>query len=278
MSELSGLSGTGFVLVAVTALSTAGLLAAVALVALDRADLRSKLRNIDDLYNLVDARDQEIVQPVTDRLAGPALNILGKIGRKFSPADRLESIRVMLRRAGRPEADADRYLALRVLSVLVAPFAAFAIYALMAGFGPMMRLASAGIAVACCTILPSRKLRREVETRELVIRRQLPDIMDLLVICMEAGLGFTSAVSRTVANLEGELSDEFALALGEMRAGSSRGTRSAGWPNACRSPRCAHSSPPSGRPTSSASRCRPCCGTRPSTCGSPGARSRRRRR
>jgi tight adherence protein C len=46
--------------------------------------------------------------------------------------------------------------------------------------------------------------------------------MDLLVICMEAGLGFTSAVSRTVANLEGELSDEFALVLGEMRAGSSR--------------------------------------------------------
>ena len=46
--------------------------------------------------------------------------------------------------------------------------------------------------------------------------------MDLLVICMEAGLGFTSAVSRTVANLDGEMSDEFALALGEMRAGSSR--------------------------------------------------------
>jgi tight adherence protein C len=78
------------------------------------------------------------------------------------------------------------------------------------------------VAIACCTILPSRRLRREVESRELLIRRQLPDIMDLLVICMEAGLGFTSAVSRTVANLEGEMSEEFALALGEMRAGSSR--------------------------------------------------------
>jgi len=222
MSELSGVSGLGLLLVVVTALSGAGLLAAAGLVILDRADLRTKLRNIDDLYNLVDARDQEIVQPVTDRLAAPVLGILGRVGRKFSPADRLESIRVMLRRAGRPDGDADRYLAIRVLSFLVAPFAAFAIYSIMAGFGSTMRLASAGIAVACCTVLPSRKLRRQVETRELLIRRQLPDIMDLLVICMEAGLGFTSAVARTVTNLQGEMSDEFAIALGEMRAGSSR--------------------------------------------------------
>jgi tight adherence protein C len=52
--------------------------------------------------------------------------------------------------------------------------------------------------------------------------------MDLLIICMEAGLGFTSAVSRTVANVEGEMSDEFALVLGEMRAGSSRSNALAG--------------------------------------------------
>src|SRR3546814_17743214 len=82
----------------------------------------------------------------------------------------------------------------------------------------MLRVAITGLAVAGCTVLPSRKLRTEVEDREAKILRQLPDIMDLLVICMEAGLGFTSAVSRTVANIDGEMSDEFALALGEMRA------------------------------------------------------------
>src|SRR3546814_12166859 len=40
---------------------------------------------------------------------------------------------------------------------------------------------------------------------------------------MEAGRGFPSAGSRTVANIDGEMSDEFARALGEMRAGASRG-------------------------------------------------------
>jgi tight adherence protein C len=221
MSDLA-LPDAGTVLAVVTAVSGAGLLAAIGLVVLDRSDLRSKLRGIDDLYNLVDARDQEIVQPVADRLLAPLWQLLSKLGWRFSPAGRIEEIRSMLRRAGRPEVDTDRYLAMRVLSLLVAPFAAYAVWSVMASMGGLLRLASTGVAIACCTILPSRRLRREVESRELIVRRQLPDIMDLLVICMEAGLGFTSAVSRTVANLDGALSDEFALALGEMRAGSSR--------------------------------------------------------
>jgi len=131
-------------------------------------------------------------------------------------------MRVMLRRAGRPDADTDRYLAVRVLSILASPFVAYGAWTFAAGFGGMLRLACTGLGVACCTVLPSRRLRAQVEKREASILRQLPDILDLLVICMEAGLGFTSAVSRAVANIDGELSDEFALVLAEMRVGSSR--------------------------------------------------------
>ncbi len=222
MSELVAQPGLGMMLAIGTALSIAGLLAGVGLVIVDRINLRSKLRGIDDLYKFVDMRDQELMLSFADRVTTPVLTALTQLGWRFSPAGRIEQIRVMLRRAGRPEADTDRYLAIRVLSLLAAPFAAYAAWTLAASKGGMLRLACTGVAVACCTILPSRKLRSQVEARERQILRQLPDIMDLLVICMEAGLGFTSAVSRTVANIEGEMSDEFALALGEMRAGSSR--------------------------------------------------------
>jgi tight adherence protein C len=222
MSEIAGHADAGILLAVTTALSGAGLLASVGLLALDRSNLRSKLRGIDDLYKLVDARDREIVRPVADRLAAPLWRGLSKLGWRFSPAGRIDQIRTMLRRAGRPEVDTDRYLAMRVLSMLVAPFLAYGAWTVTESYGGLLRLASTGLAVACCTILPSRKLRTLVEKREQSIRKQLPDVMDLLVICMEAGLGFTSAVSRTVANLDGDLADEFALALGEMRAGSTR--------------------------------------------------------
>ena len=222
MSELIASDGLGLLLVAVAALSGAGLVISIGFVVVDRVGLRAKLRGIDDLYNLVDIRDEELMLQFSDRVAAPVLHVLTRVGRRFSPAGRIDEIRTMLRRAGRSEGDTDRYLAFRVLSMLAAPFAAYGGWALAGGQGTMLRLASTGLGFACCTILPSRKLRAQVEARETAIRRQLPDIMDLLIICMEAGLGFTSAVSRTVANLDGEMADEFALVLGEMRAGSSR--------------------------------------------------------
>src|SRR3546814_8423730 len=93
----------------------------------------------------------------------------------------------MLRRAGRPDVDTDRYLAIRVLSILASPLVAIVAWRLAASQDEMLRVAITGLAVAGCTVLPSRKLRTEVEDREAKILRQLPDIMDLLVICMEAG-------------------------------------------------------------------------------------------
>ena len=222
MSELLQREGMGTILAILAAVSAAGLLASAGLLVVDRISLRAKLRGIDDLYRLVDVRDQELMLSFVDRILGPVLRALTALGWRFSPAGRIEEIRIMLRRAGRAEADTDRYLAFRVLTVLVSPFAAYGTWVLCASLSGMLRLVCTALAVACCTILPSRKLRSQVEAREFNIRRQLPDIMDLLVICMEAGLGFTSAVSRTVANLDGEMAEEFGLALGEMRAGASR--------------------------------------------------------
>jgi tight adherence protein C len=219
---MGNLEGLGMVLAIVAAASAAGLVGTVGLLMVDRVSLRSKLREIDDLYQLVDLRDQELMLPFSDRVAEPVMGVLSRLGRRFSPSGRVEQIAAMLRRAGRPEADADRYLAMRVLSIIAAPVVAVIAWNLTESIGGMTRVAATGVAVSCCTILPSRRLRREVEVREANIRKQLPDLLDLLVICMEAGLGFSAAVSRTVANLDGEMAEEFSLALGEMRAGASR--------------------------------------------------------
>src|SRR6187200_56822 len=177
MSEVLTSEGFGTILAVVAAVAGASLVASAGLLVVDRISLRAQLRGIDDLYKLVDVRDQELMLPFADRVASPVLRLLARLGHRFSPVGRVEEMRIMLRRAGRPDADTDRYLAVRVLSILASPFVAYGVWNFAAGFGGTMRLACTGLGVACCTVLPSRRLRAQVEKREASILRQLPDIL-----------------------------------------------------------------------------------------------------
>ena len=71
--------------------------------------------------------------------------------------------------------------------------------------------------VAPAFIVSSRgRARRET------IRSALPDALDLLAVSVEAGLGFDASITKITEHMDGPLSNEFALMLGEMRVGEGR--------------------------------------------------------
>jgi tight adherence protein C len=84
--------------------------------------------------------------------------------------------------------------------------------------GILAALTVAGIGFMTPDILVGGRAKRRREQ----IRAELPDALDLLAVSVEAGLGFDGAITKVTENLEGALTEEFALALNEMRIGESR--------------------------------------------------------
>jgi tight adherence protein C len=68
-------------------------------------------------------------------------------------------------------------------------------------------------------------LGRKIKARQKRIRRGLPDVLDLLVICTEAGLSLDQATARTASELskaQPDLCDELGIVVLEQRAGRAR--------------------------------------------------------
>jgi len=202
---------------------TASLLAyAAALKADERISVRAARARLADYEAPVIKREEDLKEPFAARVLQPAGVAVVGTAKRFLPTEYVDKIRHKLVLAGRgqPE-EADRFLLVRVLSVIAIPVLWFAVWRLTSLKG--MDLLAVIVFVAMAGALgPDAWLNREVAERRMTIRKKLPDVLDLLTISVEAGLGFEQALARTVSMVPGPMSAEFALMLGEMRAGASR--------------------------------------------------------
>jgi len=189
----------------------------------ERSAVRSSMRQLDTYEGAaVPSRQIELDQGFVPRVVKPVLARFSDLGRRLTPAGYVAKSTEKLNHAGKGLAkDVDRFLAVRVVTVLLIPVAFFLCFGVLHLSGRMGQIAF--LFVAMLLILgPDAQLNREVEERKYKIQMKLPDVLDLLTISVEAGLGFEQALDRTVASVPGPLSDEFARMLGEVRAGSSR--------------------------------------------------------
>ena len=189
----------------------------------DRAEVRSTMGVVSSqtLTPLSVVASEQDVRSFFERALAPVLRKTVDLGRSFTPPGYVKNVQRRLTLAGRSHrVDLDRFLAGRLVTVAAIP--------VMLGLVVLLPVASrtrfilflfAGVLLA---LGPEAILNRRVQARQDAIRIQLPDILDLLTISAEAGLGFEQALSRTVVTVPGALSDEFARMLQETRLGMSR--------------------------------------------------------
>jgi tight adherence protein C len=188
----------------------------------EKATVRASLRQLEG-YQVENVRDQELLKPVRERAVAPILAGLTGLGRRFTPVGYVDQVKRKHAALGMSGADTvDRFLAIRVVSVALIPVMFILFFFVLKPPG-MLRVGGFLLVSVLLVLGPDATLNRKVEERKMSIRIALPDVLDLLVISVEAGLGFEQALDRTVASVPGALTEEFSRMLGEVRAGASRG-------------------------------------------------------
>ena len=165
---------------------------------------------------------QELSQPLLQRLFGPWTKKLATAASQAAPGGAVAHIRRRLEQAGYPGGlTTEQFMALRGLTLIAAALIG-AWVGLMWHAPPLTRLAVAVSAVLVGAIAPQYALDVYIRQRQAQIRKSLPDIMDLLVVSTEAGVGLDTALQEVIRRRKGPLVYEFERLLSELRFGKPR--------------------------------------------------------
>lgn len=186
--------------------------------------LMARLAEFTERGDMVSLEDLELSQPFSERILVPILRAIGESSTRFTPQKVLEDTNLKMELAGNPvRIDASTFLASRF--VVAAVFGGF--LTLIFTISPRgWSLSTTILVVLLFTVLgfafPQLWLQGKINSRQEEIRKAMPDALDLLTICVEAGLGFDAAMSKVSEKWENELSIGFARAIREVQLGKTR--------------------------------------------------------
>jgi tight adherence protein C len=193
----------------------------------DEADpLLARLAEASHRGEVVSLEEIELQQPFTERVIVPLMRRLGEISTRFTPQRVLEDTTRKLELAGNPgRIDAATFLSSRFVFMILfgGILLAVSIISRATNPWPVSRVVLVvGLFSAIGFAFPGLLLRSRINRRQREIRKAMPDALDLLTICVEAGLGFDAAMSKVSEKWENELSIAFGRCIREIQLGKTQ--------------------------------------------------------
>ena len=172
----------------------------------------------------VSLEDIELQQPFMERVVIPIIRRFGELSTRFTPQKLLQETTLKLELAGNPgRIDASTFLATRFVGAAVFGGLLLLISFLFANKWPLGRVVLVvGIFSALGFFFPQLWLQSRINRRQGEVRKAMPDALDLLTICVEAGLGFDAAMSKVSEKWENELSIMFGRCIREVQLGKTQ--------------------------------------------------------
>jgi tight adherence protein C len=139
----------------------------------------------------------------------------------------LSAIRWSLTRAGyRSQSDVRLFYGFRILLAIAALLAGITVLpVVMIKMQTYMIVLAMLLTVLIGFFIPALWIERTYQSRRAQIQDSFPDVLDLLLVCIEAGHGFDQALNRVVSEMATSspvLADELLMVTREMRAGKDR--------------------------------------------------------
>ena len=166
--------------------------------------------------------DAELEQPFLDRAIRPWLRRQVQAAGRLAPTYNVERIRMNLVRAGYSYSPTVLdFLGLKLLAALLAAIATFYLLSLRQELS-LSALILPVVVALLAFLLPDFWLGGRVRRRQRQMQRGLPDALDMLTICVDAGAGLDSGMLKISQRWHTALGYEFAQVVAEMRIGMTR--------------------------------------------------------
>jgi tight adherence protein C len=185
-----------------------------------QARLGEFLQRGDEVKSL---EEIELSQPFAERVLVPMIRRVGEFSARFTPQKAIQDTARRMELAGNPwPIDAATFVAIRFILAVVFGGFLTAVVLISPPSNANDNFMYIGGATFGGFFLPHLLLSSKITRRQTEIRKAMPDALDLLTVCVEAGLGFDAAMSKVAEKWENELSLAFTRAIREVQLGKIR--------------------------------------------------------
>jgi tight adherence protein C len=187
--------------------------------------LQQRLAGFAETGQAVSLEEIELSQPFHERVIFPIARRFGEIVLRFTPQKAIQSISKKLEQADNPgNIEPTIFFAGKIVLGLGLGVGLFILGQLqhpsspIAGYSFFFLIGGLGFGF----YLPEMLLQSAIDRRMASVKKAMPDALDLLTICVEAGLGFDAAMAKVYEKWDNELARAFGRVIREIQLGKIR--------------------------------------------------------
>jgi len=182
--------------------------------------LEKRLIEYGDRDAPVSLEEIEMSLSTRERVIIPMYRALARFAVRFTPENQIESIRRQIELAGKSQSmEPVVFFGQRIALTIGMGVGAFVMFFFFTNWGVVKGTLGTIGGAALGYYLPVLQLKGQISRRKDAIVKALPDALDLLTICVEAGLGFEQSMGKVYEKWDNDLAIAFGRVLQEIQLG-----------------------------------------------------------